>query len=245
MRNLAVGFVIASMFPAVSSAAALTSEQANSLIKVVQSSPGTPASVFVPLITSFSSVTTSQAASLITVVQAAPGVPANAFVGLLISFTDDTPAAQPATTTPAAQSQAEQPAPSAATSTQPVNNLPAGEPPAVQLPADTAPPQLDSFEITRYPERKPPDDVNASEGYYLRLWANELLDLPNTVVQQGITLGTITHDGTRESDISSSSSLDKIYYQEVGLIGVHQNRAFQFTVRDLAGNEFTVQTKVK
>lgn len=80
-------------------AAGLTSQQANSLIAVVQSSPGTPASVFVPLITSFSNITVNQAISLIAVVQTAPGVPANAFVNLLISFTADTLTTQVATQT--------------------------------------------------------------------------------------------------------------------------------------------------
>lgn len=84
------------MLPSVSSAAALTQQQSASLIAVVQSSPGTPASAFVSLITAFSNITVNQATSLITVVQAAPGVPANAFVNLLTSFTDDTPT-QPAT----------------------------------------------------------------------------------------------------------------------------------------------------
>lgn len=84
------------ILPSVSSAAALTQQQSTSLIAVVQSSPGTPASAFVSLITAFSNITTAQASSLITVVQSAPGVPANAFVNLLTSFTDDTPI-QPAT----------------------------------------------------------------------------------------------------------------------------------------------------
>lgn len=86
------------MLPSVSSAAGLTSQQAASLIAVVQSSPGTPASAFISLITSFSSITVNQATSLIAVVQTAPSVPADAFVNLLISFTDDTPVAQPTPT---------------------------------------------------------------------------------------------------------------------------------------------------
>lgn len=81
--------------PAVSFAAALTPQQSSSLIAVVQSSPGTPASAFVSLITAFSNITVNQATSLITVVQAAPGVPANAFIDLLTSFTVDTVAAKP------------------------------------------------------------------------------------------------------------------------------------------------------
>lgn len=89
--------------PAVSFAVGLTSQQAASLIGVVQSSPGTPASAFVSLITAFSNITVNQATSLITVVQAAPGVPANAFVNLLTSFTVDTVVTQP--TTPAVTSQ--------------------------------------------------------------------------------------------------------------------------------------------
>ena len=81
--------------PSVSFAAALTPQQSSSLIAVVQSSPGTPASTFIPLITAFSNITIPQATSLIAVVQAAPGVPAAAFVDLLTSFTVDTVAVPP------------------------------------------------------------------------------------------------------------------------------------------------------
>lgn len=99
MKKFAPAFAILFfILPSVSSAAALTQQQANSLIAVVQSSPGTPASAFISLITAFSSITTTQASSLITVVQAAPGVPANAFVNLLTSFTVDTPTAPVAVT---------------------------------------------------------------------------------------------------------------------------------------------------
>lgn len=77
------------LFPSVSSAAALTNDQATSLISVVQSSPGTDASAFVPLITAFSSITVAQAESLINVVQQSPSTPANSFVSLLVSFTVD------------------------------------------------------------------------------------------------------------------------------------------------------------
>lgn len=112
--TLAILFFIV---PSVSSAAALTQQQANSLIAVVQSSPNTPASIFVSFITSFSNITVNQATSLITVVQSAPGVPANAFVGLLTSFTVDTPAVQPATqaTTAETNQQTTQPAPDQST----------------------------------------------------------------------------------------------------------------------------------
>lgn len=99
------------MMPSVSFAAALTPQQSSSLIAVVQSSPGTPASAFVSLITAFSNITTTQASSLITVVQAAPSVPASAFVDLLTSFTVDTVATQPAT-----------PAPTPVVTTQPTQN---------------------------------------------------------------------------------------------------------------------------
>src|SRR3989344_3580098 len=92
--TLAILFFI---LPSVSSAAALTQQQSTSLIAVVQSSPGTPASAFVSLITAFSNITINQAVSLIAVVQTAPSVPASAFVNLLISFTVDT-AAAPAVT---------------------------------------------------------------------------------------------------------------------------------------------------
>ena len=80
--------------PSVSSAATLTPQQSASLIAVVQSSPGTPASAFVSLIPAFSNITVVQATSLITVVQAAPNVPATAFVDLLTSFTVDTSTVQ-------------------------------------------------------------------------------------------------------------------------------------------------------
>lgn len=93
------------ILPSVSSAAALTQQQSTSLIAVVQSSPGTPASAFVSLITAFSNITTAQASSLITVVQSAPGVPANAFVNLLTSFTVDTPTTQVITPVATTQTQ--------------------------------------------------------------------------------------------------------------------------------------------
>jgi len=89
--------ILSLMLPSISFAAALTSQQSSSLIAVVQSSPGTPASAFVSLITAFSNITVNQATSLIAVVQAAPSVPASAFVNLLTSFTVDT-AAAPAVT---------------------------------------------------------------------------------------------------------------------------------------------------
>lgn len=100
MKKITVALaVLLFVVPSVSSAAALTSQQSSSLIAVVQSSPGIPASAFVSLITSFSNITVNQATSLITVVQAAPGVPASAFVNLLTSFTVDAVAVQPATPT--------------------------------------------------------------------------------------------------------------------------------------------------
>jgi len=97
VRTFATSVIALSFFaaPAMSSAAALTSQQATSLIAVVQSSPGTPASAFVSLITAFSNITVPQAISLIAVVQSAPGTPASAFVSLLTSFTVDTAAPQP------------------------------------------------------------------------------------------------------------------------------------------------------
>ncbi len=91
---LAVSFFV----PSASFAAGLTERQAASLIAVVQSSPGTPASAFVSLITAFSNITVNQATSLIGVVQIAPKVPASAFTNLLISFTADVP--QPQTPAP-------------------------------------------------------------------------------------------------------------------------------------------------
>ncbi len=89
MKKAFIGLVILASCaaPSVLLASGLTNQQSESLIAVVQSSPGTPASAFVSLITSFSNISVSQAESLINVVQAAPGVPANAFVNLLVSFT--------------------------------------------------------------------------------------------------------------------------------------------------------------
>lgn len=97
MKKIPVALaVLLFVVPSVSFAAALTPQQSSSLIAVVQSSPGTPASAFVSLITAFSNITVNQATSLITVVQAAPGVPANAFINLLTSFTVDAAVTQPA-----------------------------------------------------------------------------------------------------------------------------------------------------
>lgn len=83
--------------PALTEAAGLTTQQATSLIGVVQASPSTPASAFVNLITAFSNITVNQATSLIAVVQASPSTPASAFVDLLTSFTVDISITQPAT----------------------------------------------------------------------------------------------------------------------------------------------------
>lgn len=115
--------ILFSILPSVSSAAALTQQQSTSLIAVVQSSPGTPASAFISLITAFSNITTNQAASLITVIQAAPGVPANAFVNLLTSFTVDTPTTQAVTPVPTAESTVHQ-----STNTNTVPNTPTPTP---------------------------------------------------------------------------------------------------------------------
>ena len=100
MKNciLSVVFVLGTLVaPTFAQAAALTTQQSTSLIAVVQSSPGTPASAFVNLITAFSNITVNQTTSLIAVVQASPSTPASAFVGLLTSFTVDSPTTQPAT----------------------------------------------------------------------------------------------------------------------------------------------------
>ena len=93
MKNWILGAVLSlGIFaaPAFTQAAGLTTAQSTSLIAVVQSSPGTPASAFVNLITAFSNITVNQATSLIAVVQASPSTPAIAFVDLLTSFTADT-----------------------------------------------------------------------------------------------------------------------------------------------------------
>lgn len=95
-----VGSLTLVLVPQVIFAAPLTQAQAESLINVIQSSPGVPADAFTNLIIAFSNITITQADSLIGVIQAAPGVPANAFVNLLTSFTVDT---APATVTQTAQ----------------------------------------------------------------------------------------------------------------------------------------------
>lgn len=115
MKNYILGAVLSFGIlaaPASSLAAALTTAQSTSLIAVVQSSPGTPASAFVNLITAFSNITVNQATSLIAVVQASPSTPATAFVDLLTSFTVDAQTTQPATPAP---SQAIIPTPSQST----------------------------------------------------------------------------------------------------------------------------------
>lgn len=112
------------MLPSVSFAAGLTSQQSSSLIAVVQSSPGTPASAFVSLITSFSNITVNQATSLITVVQSSPGTPASAFVNLLTSFTVDTAVTQPATPATPATTQSTQSTQSTTTTQPIVTHLP-------------------------------------------------------------------------------------------------------------------------
>lgn len=132
--------------PSVSFAAALTSQQSSSLIAVVQSSPGTPASAFVSLITAFSNITVNQATNLITVVQDAPGVAASAFVNLLTSFTDDSTTTQPVTPVPAVTvppTQTTQPtptptAPPASQSTIPASTVSTTQPnsPSVTILAD-------------------------------------------------------------------------------------------------------------
>ncbi|MDE1919151.1 MAG: hypothetical protein KGH56_00430 [Patescibacteria group bacterium] len=94
MRKMAFISALLLLAPSISFAAPLTQAQAESLINVVQSSPGTPASVFTNLITAFSNITVAQAESLIGVVQAAPSVSASSFVNLLTSFTADTSAVQ-------------------------------------------------------------------------------------------------------------------------------------------------------
>jgi hypothetical protein len=92
VKILVFGVILLAMWMPVSVYAdGLTKDQSQSLIAVVQSSPGTPADVFVPLITAFSNISTLQATSLVNVIQAAPGVSPDAFTDLLISFTVTSP----------------------------------------------------------------------------------------------------------------------------------------------------------
>lgn len=76
-------------------ATGLTTQQATTLIQVVQASPGTPASAFVSLITAFSDLNTAQASSLISVVQSSPGTSASVFVPLITSFSSGVSNNQP------------------------------------------------------------------------------------------------------------------------------------------------------
>lgn len=89
MKKFAVLLAPLFLLPSISFAAPLTQSQAESLINIVQSSRGTPASAFVSLITAFSNITTTQAADLIAVVQSSPSVLASAFINLLTSFMAD------------------------------------------------------------------------------------------------------------------------------------------------------------
>lgn len=88
-KYLSVVLGVLFFVPSVSFAASLTQAQAESLINIVQASPGTPASAFTGLITAFSNITVTQAESLINVIQVSPGTPSSAFVNLLESFTQD------------------------------------------------------------------------------------------------------------------------------------------------------------
>ena len=91
-KYLSVVLGVLFFVPSVSFAASLTQAQAESLINIVQASPGTPASAFTGLITAFSNISAAQANDLIGVIQSSPGTPASAFTGLITSFTADAPA---------------------------------------------------------------------------------------------------------------------------------------------------------
>ena len=99
MKKLALAALLV-FVPIVSFAAPLTQTQAESLINVVRSSPGSPASAFTGLITAFSNITTTQASSLIGVIQSSPNSPASVFLGLLSSFTQDSSQTTNANTQP-------------------------------------------------------------------------------------------------------------------------------------------------
>lgn len=161
MKTTTIVISVLLLIPSVSSAA-LTQPQAESLIGVVQSSPGTPASAFTELITAFSNITVAQANSLIVVVQSAVTAPASAFIDLLLSFTVDQPilgAVQPPTPTPA-------PTPA------PVDNQPPAPLPVVQL----------------HPMNPTLDWISIDHGN-LHVTANIPLDISKTILPDGVTLG--------------------------------------------------------
>lgn len=199
---LAILFFI---LPSVSSAAALTQQQSNSLIAVVQSSPGTPASAFVSLITAFSNITVNQATSLITVVQAAPGVPANAFVNLLTSFTVDTVATQ-AITPVVASSATTQPT----QTTQPVIPIVTTQPQttqsAIQTPVATNPQPTAAVPAVSTQTNSPSVDikVQGSDGPVTTPVGGPLLTVSWT--SQNVISCSVSNPGTGKLNVPLSGS---------------------------------------
>lgn len=113
--------------------------------------------------------------------------------------------------------------------------------PVVIVPKDTTPPKMD-FEIFYFQQDRHVNGVDAPEGYYLRIWANELLDLPKTKVQDGVTLGTIVYTGKPDG---WSSVIGNLLYHEIGLIGdIQPRKSFSFTITDMEGNETAMKTTI-
>lgn len=239
-KLLSILALLVFVIPSVSSAAALTQQQADSLIAVVQSSPGTPASAFVSLITAFSNITTAQASSLITVVQAAPGVPSNAFVNLLTSFTVDIVATQPATVPVVTPTITTQPVPQPTqqqNTTQATNTPSVPVAPVVVTPV-AQPAVMDTSKLKVY--LLSIDTI--SGNIVLRVYTNKELDWSKTVLSQGsitnreqapnIGLHTkgMTHDSTPENPS---------YGYEVILDGVVIDDRVSVTIQDMSGNTFT------
>ncbi len=225
------------MLPSVSFAAALTQQQSSSLIAVVQSSPGTPASAFVSLITAFSNITVNQASSLIAVVQAAPGVPASAFVNLLTSFTVDTPTSQ---SQPTAQATSQAVTPIATTTSGTIPATPAipstpGTPTIPAIPAvpatpaapaqqkDTTAPIISNIQVT-----------NITENSAIITWTtNELSD--SKVYFSPVTATSTPIGSTSALVTSHSANLSSLAYL----------RTYNFVVvsKDASGNTATSSEK--
>jgi hypothetical protein len=196
MKTLVIA--LAFLVPSLTLAAPLTTQQATSLINVVQSSPGTPASAFTDLITTFSNITVSQANSLITVVQAAPGVPATSFVNMLIAFTVD-PVIPKTTPTPTPTPIQPQP-----------NTPPLGSTP-VDNATTTATTTVQSVPVSPYPLKLGINEI-VSRKYgqeypkILRISSNEALDFTKTILPVGVTLGSVIEN---DADVNLNATVFK------------------------------------
>ncbi len=241
MKNCLLGVVFllgVLISPAFTQAAGLTTAQSTSLIAVVQSSPGTPASAFVNLITAFSNITVNQATSLIVVVQAAPNTPATAFVNLLTSFTDDTATTQPATL--ATNQEVTPTIPATPTPTQPSTTTTTSTsvaPTVILPPIDTA---LDIHSVTarniHYDDWQSNHTI-MPDGVYLYVVANEPLDFGKTQLSSGV-FSTSTPPRLERMQNVSHNVITQTVYEYISKIE-DASDTFDVTVQDLAGNQVT------